>query len=249
MWEEIMRITLVQQAAKGLADNTIYDLGGKKQTLRDYYQVHANGFSEVVGVQAVDFPVYWVSWNEAVDFCHRATERERAAGNIPIGWEVRLPSEAQWEYACRAGTTTATYAGDLRIVSDYNAPLLDLIAWYAGNSGVGYSGQGWDASTWPNKQYNFTTAGPRAVGRKPANKWGLRDMLGNVWEWAQDSYGDYPAGSVNDPLARGSAFKVLRGGGWGSEASACRAANREGDAPTIRYDDAGFRMAIVRTND
>ncbi|HEY2343533.1 MAG TPA: SUMF1/EgtB/PvdO family nonheme iron enzyme [Chthoniobacteraceae bacterium] len=248
-WEEIMRTSLAQQAAKALADNTLYDLGGKKQTLRDYYAVRANDWSSVVGVEEADFPIYWVNWNEAVDFCRRVTERERAAGRLPIGWEARLPSEAQWEYACRAGTTTATYAGNLRIVSDYNAPLLDMIAWYGGNSGVGYTGKGWDGSEWPKKQYPFSTTGPRAVGRKPANKWGLRDMLGNLWEWTQDGASDYPSGLVTDPLVREGSNRMLRGGGWGSEASTCRAAHREGDPATIRYDDAGFRIAIVRTGD
>jgi formylglycine-generating enzyme required for sulfatase activity len=87
------------------------------------------------------------------------------------------------------------------------------------------------------------------VGRKPANNWGLRDMLGNLWEWTEDGSSNYPTGLVTDPLVREGSSRMLRSGGWGSEASTCRAAHREGDPATIRYDDAGFRIAIVRTSE
>ena len=144
--------------------------------------------------------MYWVSWEEAVAFCRRLTERERAEGRVPAGYEYRLPTDAEWEYAARAGTTTATYAGELEIKGFANAPVLDPIAWYRGNSSEGYTGKGVDTSAWQEKQYPGGIAGPRTVATKRPNAWGLYDMLGNVWEWCGDWYSyKLPGGSVSDP--------------------------------------------------
>ncbi|MCP4664029.1 MAG: SUMF1/EgtB/PvdO family nonheme iron enzyme, partial [bacterium] len=130
----------------------------------------------------------------------------------------RLPTEAEWEYAARANTRTALYTGPLTIRGAHNGPELDEIAWYGGNSGVGYDG-GYNCSAWDEKQYSSKRCGTHPVGRKRANGWDLHDMLGNVWEWTWDWGGDYEAGSVTDPmgLSRGS-YRVLRGGGWDSSA-------------------------------
>ncbi|HRR75140.1 MAG TPA: bifunctional serine/threonine-protein kinase/formylglycine-generating enzyme family protein [Myxococcota bacterium] len=145
-----------------------------------------------------DLPVERVSWNDVQDFIQKL--------NQMLGTNnLRLPTEAEWEYACRAGTTGARYGE------------LDKIAWYGGNSG---------SKTHP-------------VGTKAPNAWGLYDMLGNVWEWCQDWYGDYPSGSVTDPTgpSTGSA-RVDRGGSWSDSARGVRAADRS-------YDDPGYRLFIL----
>ncbi|MBM4346319.1 MAG: SUMF1/EgtB/PvdO family nonheme iron enzyme, partial [Deltaproteobacteria bacterium] len=125
----------------------------------------------------------------------------------------RLPTEAEWEYAARAGTTTALYTGGLTIKGARNGPELDAIAWYGGNSGVRYAA-GFDCSGWPEKQYASALCGVQSVGGKRPNPWGLYDMLGNVWEWTNDWKSDY-GGAVVDPLGPATgASRVLRGGDW-----------------------------------
>ncbi len=191
-------------------------------------------------------PVEQVSFNDVRQFLRRINAR------VP-GLNLSLPSEAQWEYACRAGTPDATYAGAIEIVSDYNAPVLDAIAWYGGNSGVGFElDNGYDSSGWPGKQHEHTKAGTHPVGQKAPNAWGLYDMLGNVWEWCADqwhgSYEDVPLdGSIwGDP--RGAALRVIRGGSWGDGARSVRASCR-GDLVPDRLDYLGFRCARVQDSE
>lgn len=139
-------------------------------------------------------PVVNVDWNDATAYC-------RADGGS-------LPSEAQWEYAARAGSTASRYGP------------LDDIAWHSGNS----------RSTHP-------------VGSKSPNRFGLYDMIGNVWEWTSDWYGDYAAGNAIDPKGPGSGGeRVVRGGSWLSVGSTySRASSRYGDQPAYRYINNGFR--------
>jgi formylglycine-generating enzyme required for sulfatase activity len=200
-------------------------------------------WQEVMGENPSQFrsperPVEQVSWKDCRAFLAALNER------VP-GLAARLPSEAEWEYACRAGTETATWAGDLQILGTSNAPVLDAIAWYTGNSGHGFElADGYDSRPWPEKQYPHTRAGTRPVGQKLANPLGLFDMLGNVYEWCNDWVGPYAAAAAVDPTgpAAGS-DRVFRGGSWVSDAGDVRAAFRLAAPPEGRYDDVGFRFA------
>jgi len=154
-------------------------------------------------------PVETVSWNDATEFCKKLSEKTRQA--------ARLPTEAEWEYACRAGIKTGFSFGDADDgLGDY--------AWYNANSG---------GTTHP-------------VAKKKPNAWGLYDMHGNVWEWCADWCGDYPKGAVTDPQgpAAGTS-RVLRGGGWGYVPTYCRAAYRDFSIPDFRSDVYGFRCAMT----
>ena len=185
-------------------------------------------------------PVVKVSWFEVQEFIRALNERE--SGN---GYEYRLPTEAEWEYAARAGTTGATPEGELRSLGANNVPVLDGQAWYGGNSGVTY-GLSYGCSAWGEKQYEAESCGPHPVGQKRANGWGLHDMLGNVWEWTADRYGYYPSGLVTGPRGPSTgSLQVVRGGGWGSSAGDVRSANRNAYGPGVRSFYIGFRL--VRT--
>ena len=190
--------------------------------------------------QSPERPVEQVSWED----CQRFFGRLRA--KVP-GFGGRLPTEAQWEFACRADTQAATWLGDLEILGKNNAPLLDEIAWYGGNSGVDFElADGWDSSDWPEKQIPHDRAGSHDVGMKRPNPWGLHDMLGNVWEWCEDTWdgsSGYPGGDRVDPVGTEGSARVLRGGSWLSYAQGVRAAYRDWSVPGSRDSDAGFRLS------
>ena len=153
--------------------------------------------------------------------CSKVTVTGR--GGDPTRCEgYRLPTEAEWEYAARAGTTSALYTGGLTLRGERHGPELDAIAWYGGNSG---------RKTHP-------------VGRKQPNAWGLYDMLGNVWEWTWDWKGSYSSSASKNPTgpATGS-YRVYRGCGWYYNARYCRAADRNWNAPVGRSLLLGFRPA------
>jgi formylglycine-generating enzyme required for sulfatase activity len=172
------------------------------------YQKHFRGNSDQP--TGADYPMIWVSWNNAQAFCRWLSQK--------VNGTVRLPTEAEWEYACRAGTTSRFYSGNTD--SD-----LDGIAWHGGNSG---------GKTHP-------------VGQKQANAWGLHDMSGNVWEWCQDWYGTYPSGEMTDPTGASSGSRrVLRGGSWLSNPVYCRSAYRYDSDPSYTGDNDGFRVVGVR---
>ncbi len=185
-------------------------------------------------------PVENVSWQDCRRFFEVAEDR------LP-GLSLRLPTEAQWEYACRAGTETATWEGDLEILGERNAPLLDDVAWYGGNSGVDFDlAEGVDSSGWPDRQYPHDQAGTREVKTRQPNPWGLYDMLGNVYEWCSDRW-DYPQGYDGtdriDPEGEHGALRVFRGGAWSSYARLVRSAFRFGRVPGYRDHALGFRLS------
>jgi formylglycine-generating enzyme len=163
-----------------------------------------------------DCPVEQVSWNDCQEFI-------RKLNGMVSGGDFRLPTEAEWEYACRAGTTTPFNTGRCLNADQAN---------YVGNNPVSGCSKG---------EYRERTV---KVGSFAPNAWGLYDMHGNVWEWCQDWYGDYPSGSVTDPTGPSSgSFRVLRGGSWNYFAVDCRSANRPWVDPGDRLYGIGFRLA------
>jgi formylglycine-generating enzyme required for sulfatase activity len=191
-----------------------------------------------------DRPVEWVSWDNCQEFLERLNR-------LLDGFVTRLPTEAEWERACRAGTTTATWVGDLTLRGVNDAPELDTIAWYGGNSGVDFElDSGWDSTGWPEKQHPHTRAGSHPVGRRQANPYGLHDMLGNVYEWCRDAakgWGQpnlHTSESVEDPVLNDLGwYRVTRGGSWHSYARSVRAARRHASARDDSDVTLGFRLA------
>jgi formylglycine-generating enzyme required for sulfatase activity len=163
--------------------------------------------------ESSNHPVEQVSWEDAVEFCKKLSDlpEEKKAGRV-----YRLPTEAEWEYACRAGSKAAySFGANSKSLGDY--------AWFGENSG---------RQTHP-------------VGEKKANAWGLYDMHGNVWELCSDWYGEYPKGAVSDPSGPNEgSIRVIRGGGWDNVAAFCRSANRFWDVPSGRDGSLGFRVAL-----
>ena len=157
-------------------------------------------------MEGPEFPATYVTWDDCAAFCDRAG--------------LRLPSEAEWEYACRAGTETAfTFADDADDLGTY--------AWFSGNT--------------MNQDERY----PHGVGMKKPNAFGLYDMLGNVWEWCHDRYGNYPSGPIVDPTGQESGSnRVLRGVSWYSDPRLVRSATR------FRYNkdyaslSRGFRVVV-----
>lgn len=172
-----------------------------------------------------EYPAVFVSWDDAIAFCDRMTAWARHQSLLPEESVFRLPTEAEWEYACRAGTTTAFSFGD----DDH---LLPEYGWFAGN----------------------TTAEHYAhrVKQKKPNRRGLFDMHGNVWEWCFDYYaplrgGTNPCGPPDrsEPVySDGTSFRVFRGGSWRVDANMCRSANRDFHVPSSRDRVLGFRFVI-----
>jgi formylglycine-generating enzyme required for sulfatase activity len=164
-------------------------------------------------------PVEQVSWFAATNYCEKLTIQERAAGRLLNGYSYRLPTEAEWEYACRAGTMTRFSYGD-----DPGYVNLGKYAWYRPTSG--------------NRTH--------IVGQKLPNPWGLYDMYGNVFEWCSTWYAPYPGGRVTDPKGPPSGSnRAMRGGSWLWFGGDCRSASRGNYDPPDGLDDYfGFRVVV-----
>ncbi len=160
--------------------------------------------------------------DSATAFCMKLTKIEHAAGRLPNGWKYVLPTEAQWEYACRAGTTTAySHSNGYDLLFQY--------AWY-------------DENTWDiGEKY------AHAVGTKAANPWGLLDMHGNVWEWCVDWYSEYLLGRTNPAGPTTGLNRVCRGGNWSLHAGNARSACRNMNDPSHRIYSLGFRLCLSST--
>jgi formylglycine-generating enzyme required for sulfatase activity len=178
------------------------------------FPVTQEQYKAITGKKPSDFsgkhlPVEGVPWGDAVQFCEKVSQRN--------GKTYRLPTEAEWEYACRAGTQARFCFGD-------DESSLDAYAWYDDNS---------DYKTHP-------------VGQKQANAFDLYDMHGNVWEWCSDWYGDYNSYSQSNPTGPSSGrFRVLRGGSWYNHARCCRVSYRNNFNPGHRDYDYGFRLVLA----
>jgi sulfatase modifying factor 1 len=159
-----------------------------------------------------DYPAVYISWDDAVAFCKKLSAQE--------GKTYRLPTEAEWEYACRGGTKTAFSFGD-------DEADLEKYAWFDGNA--------WDI----NEKYAH-----RAAQKQP-NPFGLHDMHGNVWEWCSDWHGDYPSSPLTVPQGPDSvSFRVLRGGSWVGGPNLVRCALRNSITPEYRVFNYGFRLVL-----
>ena len=211
-WESQCYVTLTQD----------YWIGKFEVTQAQYEAIMGNNPSEYKGS---NHPVERVNWYEAKAFCNKLNERY--AGELPAGYKFDLPTEAQWEYACRAGTTTALNNGT-NLTSKDKCSNLDEVAWYNGNCNS-----------------------PQEVGQKRPNNWGLYDMLGNVGEWCRDGApigGNsvyYGRTEITDPVGS-SQLPTCHGGCYISPASECRSASNGGyNKPSFGGVVLGFRLALV----
>jgi formylglycine-generating enzyme required for sulfatase activity len=234
-WREVMGTTIQQQRDKAQERSSLGDrLKGLGFAIKDdafgtFKDVRDNGVWKTLKAVVVgearwplygegdDYPIYLVSWDDAMEFCHRLTEQERVVARLPAGYEYRLPTEAEWEYACRAGSTT-------RFANGGTEADLDKIGWCYGNSG--------DTS--------------HSVGGKLPNAWGLYDMHGNVWEWCHDWYDKFPDGEAINPFGSTTgSYRVYRGGAWNFLSRFCRSAYRGCHPPGSRDGYLGFRVVLA----
>ena len=198
------------------------------------YEVTQGQYEAVMGAnpsefKGADLPVESVTWDETKEFCAKLTAIEKAAGRLPEGYEYTLPTEAQWEYACRAGTTTALN-NEKDLTGKKECSEMDKVGWYWYNS---------DKKTHP-------------VGQKLPNAWGLYDMHGNVFEWCLDYcvyeneiiITDTYNNDIKNPLCMTGLNHIMRGGGWNCHASRCRSALRSYSYPDTHNNNVGFRVSI-----
>jgi formylglycine-generating enzyme required for sulfatase activity len=186
------------------------------------YEITQKQFSIIIdGISLSQFkdpyrPVEFTTWTAAMDFCRKLSESERVAGRIPPGYEYRLPTEAEWEYAARGGKQSKGFI-------------------YSGSNNLSTVGC-----------FGKTTPAPQDIGIFSPNELGLYDMSGNVWEWCYDWFVDYVSDPVTNPVgALVGDYRVTRGGSWDCMETDCRVANRNAIAPDYKYNGLGFRVALA----
>jgi formylglycine-generating enzyme required for sulfatase activity len=189
-------------------------------------EVTQSHYSALMGANPSNFgggtrPVERVSWLDAQAYCAVLTAQQAALGKVPPGYQYRLPTEAEWEYACRAGTNTEFNVGASLFCNQGNVQFS-----HHSNSPCG-------------------TSSTVAVGGYAPNGWGLYDMHGNVYEWCLDSLSGYSGGAVTDPFVTGGPYRVLRGGSWATWSDECRSASREASDPGFVYSSIGFRVVLA----
>ena len=195
-------------------------IGRYEVTQTQYQAVMRSNPSAFPGPQR---PVERVSWIGAMAYCAALTAAEAAQGRVPPGYQYRLPTEAEWEYCYRAGTTSEYWFGALIACSNANFALND------------------------HRNSNCSIAQTANVGSYAPNAWGLHDMAGNVWEWCLDAWdltANYPSAAVVDPYITTGNDRVYRGGGWGNASRFCRAAYRGANAPFVGDNVIGFRIVL-----
>jgi len=198
------------EAAVGVTLTQGFLLGKTEVTLGEWQQVMGKVWKgQRYDVASKNYPAIEITWDDATEFCEKLSQSES------VGEPYRLPTEAEWEYACRAGTTTAFSFGD-------DESKLGEYAWFTGNTG--------------SEQY------AHKVGTKKPNPWGLHDMHGNVFEWCSDWYDESLPGGTDPVGPDYGSSRVLRGGGWWRNPRDCRSANRDCAVPSIRRA-LGFRVA------
>ena len=219
------------------AEEPVHSVTISRDFLMSTYEITQKQYEEVMGTNPSNFkgenlPVELVNWYDAVEYCNKLSEMEGldkcysgSGDTIVCDWDAngyRLPTEAEWEYAAKAGTTTDFYSGDLTVRGDGCPPIdanLDKIGWYCGNASK-----------------------TQEVGQKAPNDFGLYDMSGNVWEWCWDLDAGYTNTPETDPRGPVSgSYRVYRGGSWNIYAHSCRSAIRNFINPS-RYFSVGFRV-------
>ena len=201
--EQLHRVTL----------STGFWISSFETTQEQYEEVMGRNPSQFKGSR---LPVEMVSWDDAQDFLRKLNQRERKARRLPANWSYRLPTEAEWEYCCRAGANTAyCYGNGTAELEDY--------AWFDSNS--------------QNKTH--------AVGQKKPNVWGIYDMHGNVLEWCADLFGYYEPDEIDPKGPSLGSNRIIRGGSWLNPAEVSRSAGRYFYGSDTHNDRTGFRVVLT----
>jgi formylglycine-generating enzyme required for sulfatase activity len=196
-------------------------MGRHEVTQAEYQALMGTNPSVYVGANR---PVEFVSWFDAQVYCSALTAQYSESGALPSGYQFRLPTEAEWEWACRAGSFTEFHYGNSLTCS-----MARFQYSYHSNS----------------ECYSSSRMSTVPVGSYLPNAWGLYDMHGNVAEWCLDSLAAYSAVAVTDPFVTGGPSRVVRSGSHGGRSDLCRSACRLNSSPGIKYQDVGFRVVLA----